>query len=107
MMTAMQTPQTPQTAPALEALGTLQAALAQVRTQQLTPHAFSTQARAQTALLAGLPPQFETVLLNLLDRLESSALFSDESCSFSQTDLLDSLQMWADKAAARLALVRS
>lgn len=86
-----------------QALEALRTALAQIRAQHHTPHAFSTQARAQTALLAALPPQFETVLLNLLDRLESSALFSDESCSFSQTDLLDSLQMWADKAAARLA----
>jgi len=38
-----------------------------------------------------------------MDRLESSALFSEESCSFSQRDLIDSLQMWADKAALRLA----
>jgi hypothetical protein len=41
-------------------------------------------------------------LLNLLDRLESSALFSEESCSFSQKDLLDNLQLWAEKAQARL-----
>jgi len=43
------------------------------------------------------------VLHQLMDRLESSALFSEESCSFSQRDLIDSLQMWADKAALRLA----
>jgi hypothetical protein len=43
------------------------------------------------------------VLLNLLDRLESSALFSEESCSFSQKDLLDNLQVWVDKARAQLA----
>jgi len=38
------------------------------------------------------------VLHGLVDRLESSALFSEESCSFSQHDLLDSLQLWIDKA---------
>jgi hypothetical protein len=38
----------------------------------------------------------------LLDRLESSALFSEESCSFSHGDLLDSLALWMDKAELRL-----
>jgi hypothetical protein len=42
------------------------------------------------------------VLHALLDRLESSALFAEESCSFSQTDLLDSLQLWLDKAQLQL-----
>ena len=37
-------------------------------------------------------------LLNLLDRLESSALFSEESCSFSQKDLVANLGMWVEKA---------
>lgn len=64
--------------------------------------AFSVQARAHTELLAALPPRYTEVLLNLLDRLESSALFAEESCSFSQTDLLDSLQLWLDKAALQL-----
>jgi hypothetical protein len=49
-----------------------------------------------------LPEKFGTVLGNLLDRIEASALFSEESCSFSQKDLLDSLQLWADKAKAQL-----
>ena len=62
----------------------------------------STAARASTELLGALPPRYGEVLLNLLDRLESSALFSEESCSFSQKDLLDNLQAWADKARAQL-----
>ena len=49
-----------------------------------------------------LPEQYAEVLGNLLDRIEASALFSEESCSFSQKDLLDSLQLWADKARAKL-----
>jgi hypothetical protein len=55
------------------------------------------QWRNDVALLA-LPDKFGVVLGNLLDRLESSALFSEESCSFSQKDLLDSLQLWLEKA---------
>ena len=50
-----------------------------------------------------LPEKFGEVLANLLDRIEASALFSEESCSFSQKDLFDSLHMWADKARARLS----
>ncbi|HZF85859.1 MAG TPA: hypothetical protein VE084_20270 [Burkholderiaceae bacterium] len=64
--------------------------------------ALSDTARASEALLGALPARYREVLLNLLDRLESSALFSEESCSFSQKDLLDSLQMWVDKARAQL-----
>lgn len=60
-------------------------------------------ARQYTTLLAALPPRYGEVLLNLLDRLESSALFSEESCSFSQKDLLDHLQAWVDKARQVLA----
>jgi len=43
------------------------------------------------------------VLDKLIDSLQSSALFTEESCSFSREDLLDSLQTWIDKARARLA----
>jgi hypothetical protein len=50
-----------------------------------------------------LPDKFGMVLNDLLDRIEASALFSEESCSFSQKDLLDSLQLWADKARAKLS----
>ncbi|QGW83483.1 hypothetical protein [Variovorax paradoxus] len=65
--------------------------------------ALSNEARASSELLGALPPRYGEVLLNLLDRLESSALFSEESCSFSQKDLLDNLQVWVDKARAQLA----
>jgi hypothetical protein len=58
--------------------------------------------RIQAATLA-LPARFDEVLQPLLDRIEASALFSEESCSFSQKDLLASLQMWADKARLRLS----
>jgi hypothetical protein len=51
----------------------------------------------------GLPERFGEVLGQVFDRLEASALFSEESCSFSQKDLLASLQVWADKAKERLS----
>ena len=83
-------------------LAPLQTGLDALRSDALTPAAFSQMAREQTGLLAALPPRYTEVLFGLLDRLESSALFSEESCSFSQRDLLDNLQLWLDKAALQL-----
>ena len=57
--------------------------------------------RAQASTLA-LPPRFDQVLGELLDRLEAGSLFSEESCSFSQKDLLANLQLWSEKARAQL-----
>jgi hypothetical protein len=73
-----------------------------VRAGTLGAAALSRHAQSQPGLLAALPPAFAPVLQQLLDRLESSALFTDESCSFSQHDLLDHLQHWIDKARIRL-----
>ena len=50
-----------------------------------------------------LPDKFGEVLGSLLDRIEASALFREESCSFSQQGLLDNLQLWADKARDKLS----
>lgn len=80
----------------------LRSGFEQLAQTQITASALGQQARAATTLLQALPPRYGEVLLNLLDRLESSALFTEESCSFSQTDLLDNLQTWADKAQAQL-----
>lgn len=80
----------------------LQSEFDALRRGATSPAAFSRHARAQTELLAALPPRYAEVLHGLLDRLESSALFAEESCSFSQSDLLDSLQLWLDKAAQQL-----
>lgn len=54
--------------------------------------------------LSFLPQRYAEVLHGLLDRLESSALFAEESCSFSHTDLLDGLQTWANKAARQFEI---
>ena len=87
---------------AAQQLGQLRARLAQLAQQQLPAAVLGQQARASSELLQALPPRYGEVLLNLLDRLESSALFSEESCSFSQKDLVDSLRMWVDKARLQL-----
>lgn len=84
----------------LDALTTL---FEDLRSGSLPPHEFSRLARLSEALLSALPPAFSEVLGQLLDRLESSALFSEESCSFSQQGLIDHLQVWIDKARSRLA----
>lgn len=64
---------------------------------------FCHAARHYEALRASLPPRYGEVLLGLLDRLESSALFSEESCSFSQKDLLDNIALWLEKARQQLS----
>jgi len=93
------TPTTPLPADQLAALAT---ALDELRAARMAPHAFSELARAQAALLETLPPRYAQVLADVLDRLESSALFSEESCSFSQGGLIDSLQTWVDKARGQI-----
>ena len=87
---------------AQDQLGTLQAALQQLRGDTLGVAAFSQLAMQQQSLASALPERFNEVLAQLLNRLESSALFTEESCSFSQKELLDSLQLWLDKAALYL-----
>ncbi len=64
--------------------------------------ALMAQTQASDDLRRELPAAFSTVLDNLMDRLQASALFTEESCSFSRQDLLESLQLWLDKARERL-----
>lgn len=65
---------------------------------QLTSAAFCARARPLSTQLDGLPPRYADVLLALLDRLESGALFTEESCSFSQAGLRDQLAQWLQRA---------
>lgn len=87
---------------AQDQLEALQTALQQLRDDTLGVAAFSQLAMQQANLAAALPDRFNEVLSQLLNRLESSALFTEESCSFSQKELLDSLQLWLDKARLQL-----
>ena len=68
---------------------------------ELRTHDFTALWRREAAAFT-LPPAFGEVLENLLMRLESSGLFSEESCSFSNQDLVDNLQLWVDKARGAL-----
>ena len=86
----------------LTQLATLAQALRAFEGDEINAAALSTSARQQNTLLTALSPRYTEVLLGLLDRLESSALFTEESCSFSQKDLLANLQMWIDKAGGVL-----
>lgn len=88
---------------ALLELEALQQALDRSRSGQASVQQLCAAAQAAGGLRAALPERFGAVLDDLLNRMEAGALFSEESCSFSQGDLLDSLQIWLDKARERLA----
>lgn len=47
-----------------------------------------------------LPPRYREVLERILSQLESAALFTEESCSFSQADMAAALGDWLAKARA-------
>lgn len=85
---------------ALQSLGN---ALAGLRGGSMDIHAFCTAWRAQKPLLEALPPRYAAVMEDLLGRLEAGSLFTEESCSFSQADLLSSLDTWLAKAQQTLA----
>lgn len=54
--------------------------------------------RSQSALLSSLPSRYNKVMEDLLSRLEAGSLFTEESCSFSQIDLLATLDVWLETA---------
>lgn len=91
-------------APALTALERLQPALQAARQDTAAVSAFIQAANTDMRpLLDALPPRFAEVWRDLLNRLESGALFDEESCSFSRRELLEQLQVWTDKARQHLA----
>jgi hypothetical protein len=45
-----------------------------------------------------LPPVFGQAMEELLRRMEMSAVFAQDSCSFSSTAVTDQLTKWLDKA---------
>lgn len=85
-------------------LDNLRADLQQLAGQRISNHAFSAAARAHTALLQALPPRYGQVLLDLLDRLEAGATFTDEGCccSFSHGALVESVGQWVARAGQAL-----
>jgi hypothetical protein len=81
----------------------LQSALAEHRTGDLPADDLAATLRGETALLSRLPPRYGVALEEILVRLESAALFSEESCSFSQRDLIEALDAWLARAQEQLA----
>ncbi len=58
--------------------------------------------RTQSASLTALPSRYNEVMEDLLSRLEAGSLFTEESCSFSQIDLLATLDVWLETARQSL-----
>jgi len=77
-------------------------ALNDLRDEHTDITAFCLTWRAQEDLLQRLPPRYAVVAEDLLGRLEAGSLFTEESCSFSQEDLLTNLAVWLDKAERTL-----
>ena len=50
-----------------------------------------------------LPDKYGTALENVLSRVESSSLFTEESCSFSKKDLANALRVWLEKVQQYLS----
>ena len=83
-------------------LQTLRTAFERLRRGEINAHAFSALAASPSCVLTALPPRFGEVWQDLMTRLESGALFDAESCSFSQSDLHESIRLWLDKASERI-----
>jgi len=81
----------------------LQQTLQDLSRQQLALDTFCRTWREQADLLTSLPPRYAAVMEDLLGRLETGSQFSQESCSYSQEDLLANLADWLTKARQTLA----
>ena len=83
-------------------LANLTQELEAVRTGQADGAAMVRSLRTAPDLLAALTPRHRNALDEILNRMESGSLFSEESCSFSQNELRDALAQWLAHAAAYL-----
>lgn len=86
-----------------DALRSLHASLQDLQQNRIPIGRFCQVWRAQSALLAALPPRYGQVMEDFLGRMEAGSLFTEESCSFSHDDLRAGLASWLDKAAQQLA----
>lgn len=77
-------------------------ALARARADGTVPVAAAFRQAMADGLGEILAPRLANGLDAVLTRLESSGLFAEESCSFSQRDLLDALDAWIGHARAAL-----
>ena len=79
----------------------LETALQAYEHDRLSGGALCAAFRAAAQAWPGLPARFAPVLEQLLQPLESSALFSEESCAFSRHDLAAGLRQWLQAAEVR------
>ena len=68
-----------------QSLSNAEQAVADFKAQKIRVSALASTLRGETTLLNALPPVFTQALEGVLERLEAGALFTEESCSFSQT----------------------
>jgi hypothetical protein len=61
------------------------------------------QPDVEAGLFGALPTRYGVVWSDLVDRLQSSANFSGESCSFSQAALVEPLRQWLDAVQTTLS----
>jgi hypothetical protein len=88
-------------------LAALQAGLTHFAAGRIDAVSLAKVCRGNADITTQLPDAFATVLDDIVIRLESGALFSEESCSFSQGDLVNELQIWLEKAQQKLAAKQS
>ncbi len=80
----------------------LRSRLDDVRAGHVDAVAFARSLRADAGLIGALTPRHAEVLDQLLMRLESGSLVSEESCSFSRHELVDGLAAWLEHACRHL-----
>jgi hypothetical protein len=86
----------------IPSVAALQASIESLRSKDSNVAQFCVLWRSQDGMLDALPPRYREVMEDLLGRLESGSAFSEESCSYSQDDLLGALEDWLNKAQAKL-----
>jgi hypothetical protein len=77
-----------------------------IEAQQLLANWLSGQVESKTlitgfreiAVTDQLPEKYLMALESIISRIESSSLFTEESCSFSKKDLASALEFWLEKA---------
>ncbi|MDF3035323.1 MAG: hypothetical protein K0S28_597 [Paucimonas sp.] len=80
------------------ALQSMSRALDELRMGSQSISVFCTVWRTQKPALASLPTRYLEVMENLLVRLETGSMFTEESCSFSQEDLHQAFASWLRQA---------
>lgn len=80
--------------------------MSDMEAKQLLAHWLAGQAESKALIAAfremattdQLPEKYLIALESVISRIESSSLFTEESCSFSKKDLASALEFWLEKA---------